>query len=144
MGVNDRVRHMDSMMIASNIRFVSRMELVYTCISKLAIYISKSCPELLEKNEGLLPYTGPDDYNRVFYHQRSTPMEDTIEKLLEDSDAFMDICGTSFEDAPQYQLFVRCLSEQAVIESGVRRMRRKEDGGYSGGNTNFLLLTPAS
>ena len=129
MGVNDRVRRMDSMMIASNIRFLSRMELIYTCISKLAIYISKSCPEMLEKNENLLPYTDPDDYNKVFYHQRSTSMEDKIEKLLKDSDALMDICGTSFKDVPQYQLFVRCLSEQAVIEDSVRRMRKKEDGG---------------
>lgn len=129
MGINDRVRRMDSMMIASNIRFLSRMELVYTCISRPAAYISKTHPELLKKNESLLPYTDPDDYNRVFYHQRSTGMEEKIKKLLKDSDALLGICGTSFEDVPQYQLFVRCLSEQTIAEDGVRRMRRKEDGG---------------
>lgn len=129
MGINDRVRRMDSMMIASNIRFLSRMELIYTCLSKLAIHISKSHPDLLEENKGFLPYTDPNDYNKVFYHQRSTSMEDKIEKLLKDSDALLEICGTSFEDALPYQLFVRCLSEQTIVEDGVRRMRKKEDGG---------------
>lgn len=100
MGINDRVRRMDSIMIASNIRFLSRMELVYTCISKLAIYISKSHPELLERNKCLLPYTDPNDYNKVFYHQRSTAMEDKIKKLLEDSDTLLGVCGMSRKKHP--------------------------------------------
>lgn len=115
MGINGRVRRMDSMMIASNIRFLSRMELIYTCISRLAIYISKSHPELFGENKVFLPYTDPNDYNKVFYHQRSSSMEDKIGKLLRDSDGLLDICGPSFEDIPQYQLFVRCLSEQTIL-----------------------------
>lgn len=37
MKLNGRIRRMDSMMIESNIRFLSRMELIYTCISKLVV-----------------------------------------------------------------------------------------------------------
>ena len=52
MGINGRVRRMDSMMIESNIRKLSRMELLYTCISKLVILINKkdtsSIPEQLK------------------------------------------------------------------------------------------------
>ena len=76
---------MDSMMIASNIRFLSRMALLCTCISKLSIYISKSHPDLLEEIRCLLQYTDPNDYNKVFYHPRSAAMEGKIRKLLEDS-----------------------------------------------------------
>lgn len=36
MNLSGRIKRMDSMMIESNIRFLSRMELIYTCISKLA------------------------------------------------------------------------------------------------------------
>lgn len=109
---------MDSMLIASNIHFLSRMELLYTCISKLSIYISKSHSNLLEENRCLLPYTDPNDYNKVFYHQRSTAMKNKIKKQLEDSDTLLGICGTNFEEVSQYQLFVRCLSEQTVVEDG--------------------------
>ena len=41
MGTNGHVRRMDSMMIESNIRKLSRMELLYTCISKLVMLINK-------------------------------------------------------------------------------------------------------
>lgn len=129
MGINDRVRRMDSMMIASNIRFLSRIELIYTCISKLVIYISKFQPELLDEN--LRQYADLNDYNRVFYHQRNSNMEDKTEKLLKDSDFLLAKCGARFENNEQYQLFIRCLSEQTIVEDGVRRMRKKEDGGLN-------------
>ena len=41
MGISGKVRRMDSMMIESNIRKLSRMELIYTCIAKLAMYVNK-------------------------------------------------------------------------------------------------------
>ncbi len=42
MKLNGRIRWMHSMMIESNIRFLSRMELIYTCISKLIVFITKN------------------------------------------------------------------------------------------------------
>jgi len=126
MGINGRIRRMDSMMIASNIRFLSRMELIYTCISKLVVYISQNQADLLI--EELKPYADPNDYNQVFYHQRSTTMEEKVGKLLRDSDSLLGICGTSFEDVTEYQLFTRCLSEQTIVADGARRLRTKEDG----------------
>lgn len=53
---------MDSMMIESNIRFLSRMELIYTCISKLAIYFDKNYPNKIP--DDLKHYTDSNDYNR--------------------------------------------------------------------------------
>ena len=44
MNLSGRIKRMDSMMIESNIRFLSRMELICTCISKLAIYFDKNYP----------------------------------------------------------------------------------------------------
>ena len=41
MGISGKVRRMDSMMIESNIRKLSRMELIYICIAKLAMYVNK-------------------------------------------------------------------------------------------------------
>ncbi|MBD5549115.1 MAG: transposase [Lachnospiraceae bacterium] len=41
MKLNGRVRRMDSIMIESNINFHSRIELIYTCISKLVVYLIK-------------------------------------------------------------------------------------------------------
>lgn len=37
-----RIKRMDSMMIAANIRKFSRSELFYTCLAKLVIYLHKN------------------------------------------------------------------------------------------------------
>lgn len=45
MKLNGRIRRMDSIMIESDICFLSRMELIYTCISKLVVYVTNNHPE---------------------------------------------------------------------------------------------------
>lgn len=126
MKLNGRIRRMDSMMIESNIRFLSRMELIYSCISKLVVFLMKNHPDKV--GESLKHYTDPNDYNHIFYHQRNDDMEAVIQTLLTDSDCLLDICKADFEEITQYQLFVRCLSDQTVVENKKRRLRTKEDG----------------
>lgn len=62
-GISGKIRRMDSVTIESNIRKLSRMELIYTCISKLTIPVNKvndsAQPEDLEY------YINPNDFNRV-------------------------------------------------------------------------------
>lgn len=126
MKLNGRVRRMDSMMIEANIRFLSRMELIYTCISKLVVFLTKNYPDKVV--ESLKHYADPNDYNRIFYHQRHDDMEAIIQTLLTDSDCLLEICKVDFENVTEYQLFVRCLSEQTVVENKKRRLKTQEDG----------------
>ena len=126
MNINGRIRRMDSIMIESNIRFLSRMELIYTCISKMVVYLSKKNPYLL--TEVLKPYTNPNDYNHTFYHQRNIDMDEKIQKLLDDSDSLLEICESNFEGIDEYELFIRCISEQTITVNNKRRLRTKEEG----------------
>lgn len=126
MNLSGRIKRMDSMMIESNIRFLSRMELIYTCISKLTIYFDKNYPNKIP--DDLKHYTDSNDYNRIFYHQLNDNMEQIIQALLSDSDKLLELCGTDYEEVTEYQLFLRCLSDQTVVENGKRRLRTKEDG----------------
>ncbi len=52
MKLNGRIRRMDSFMIESNIRFLSCMELIYTCISKLVVYLTIHKNYLLDSLPG--------------------------------------------------------------------------------------------
>ena len=126
MGINGRVRRMDSMMIESNIRKLSRMELIYTCIAKLAAYIEKTNDALLPDN--MKHYVEPNDFNKVIYHQRSTEAESRMQVLLADADKLLTLCGSDYENVTEYELFARCLLEQTVVENEKRRLRKKEDG----------------
>ena len=126
MKLNGRIRRMDSMMIESNIRFLSRMELIYTCMAKLIVYLLKNDADGVD--DKLKHYADSNDFNRVFYHQRNEDMQPTVQMLLEDSETLLEQCGDRFEDITEFQLFIRCLSEQTVVENDVRRLRTKEDG----------------
>lgn len=73
-------------------------------------------------------YSDPNDYNRIFYHQRNSNMEAIIQTLLTDSDDLLLLCKADFEGVTEYQLFAKCLSYQTVVENEKRRLRTKEDG----------------
>jgi hypothetical protein len=126
MNISGRVRRMDSMMIESNIRKLSRMELIYTCIAKLVSYLNEQQPAILP--EEMKHYADPNDFNRVIYHQRSTDTESRIQTLLNDSDKLIELCSSGFENVTEYELFIRCISEQTTIEGSKRRLLTREDG----------------
>ena len=92
----------------------------------MAIYFDKNYPNKIP--DDLKHYTDSNDYNRIFYHQLNDNMEQIIQALLSDSDKLLELCGTDYEEVTEYQLFLRCLSDQTVVENGKRRLRTKEDG----------------
>ena len=127
MGIDGRIRRMDSTMIEANIRKLSRMELIYTCIAKLVKYLEKSKVEF--DHEQLGHYLDPDDYNRFIYHSRSEDVNERMLTLLKDADTLFEICNGGYDDVTEYQLFARCMAEQTIPEAEGRRLRTKEDGG---------------
>ncbi len=131
MEINPRIKRMDSMMIAANIRKLSRAELLYTCVEKLVVYLHKNNPDALP--ESLEHYCDPNDYNRTFYHNHGSETDNQLKDILEDADKLLSVCGSDYDEVTEYQLLVRCLSEQTVVEKASRRLRTKEDGGFHSG-----------
>ena len=138
MGISGKVRRMDSMMIESNIRKLSRMELIYTCIAKLAMYVNKINVSALP--DDLKHYIDPNDFNKVIYHQRSTDTDERMKQFLTDADKLLALCESDYNDSTEYDLFVRCLSEQTIVENESRRLRMKEDGGMK----STMLQNPSA
>ena len=125
MKIDGRIRRMDSLLIEANIRKLSRVELLYRCISKLVTWLHRNGHDDLIR--GMEHYYDPNDFNIVIYHCRGNDVEGRMETLLKDSDSLLEKCGGQLQDVTEYQLFVRCLSEQTVSENGKRRMATKED-----------------
>ena len=112
MDINPRIKRMDSMMIAANIRKLSRIELLYTCVAKLVIYLHKNhCDNLIK---GMEHYCDPNDYNKIFYYSNDSDTVNQLDTILKDADSLLKSCGTDYDDITEYQLLVRCLSEQTV------------------------------
>ena len=83
-------------------------------------------------------YYDPDDYNKTFYYNTLNETGDQINTILHDADKLLSLCGAEYDDVTEYQLLVRCLSEQTVVEEASRRLRTKEDGAYSGKENHDL------
>ena len=125
MQIDSRIRRMDSMMIEANIRKLTRMELMYRCIAKLIVWLHQQ-----EHNDiisGMEHYYDPNDFNVVIYHCRGNDVQSRLKTMLDDADSLLERCGNKFQDVTEYQLFIRCLSEQTVVEDGSRRMQTGED-----------------
>ena len=136
MNIDGRIRRMDSLMVESNIRKLRRMELLYRYIAKLVIYLHNN-----GMDDRIFPmehYYDPNDFNQFIYHSRSTESDERIGILLKDANTLMSRCS-DLEDVTEYQLLIRCISEQTVVEDGNRRLRTKDDGFEGSG----MMQSPA-
>lgn len=125
MELDGKIRRMDSLMVEANIRKLSRMELLYRCVSKMVMYLSKNGME-----DRIFPmghYCESDDFNRFIYHSRSTDTDDRIAILLRDADTLLIRCK-DLSETTEYQLLVRCLDEQTVTRYNQRRLKTRADG----------------
>ena len=126
---------MDSMMTESNIRKLSRMELICTCIAKLARYIDDIDTDILP--DDLKHYIDPNDFNRVIYHQRSTDADNRMNQLLTDADKLLSVCEPEYQDSTEDEQnnhsdsrFIREHLEQMDVQDEKTVM--VADGAYSG------------
>lgn len=136
MRIDSSLKRMDSLMVASNIKRMGRLELLYTCVANLAKEMAKT----REIPEHLRHYTEADDRNRVIYHNHSEETSAKIEAVLKDAATLKELCEADYDDSSSYQLLLRVLKEQAVQrEDGTYRLRTKEDGGMDAA----ILQNPA-
>jgi hypothetical protein len=125
MGINIALKRMDSMMVASNIKKLSRLELLYTCVANFV--------KLLHKNDDDIPtgmehYCEADDYNKVIYHTRSMDISEKMEKVLCDASLLVKKYAGLYGESSEYQLLVRVIGEQTIEdENGSLVLKDKND-----------------
>ena len=100
MKLNTGMRRMDSLMVASNIKKMGRLELLYTCVSNLARLMKNLNDSALP--EGLLHYTDDDDHNKVLYHNRSEDTDSKTEQILKDAALIISACGSRYDEYRGY------------------------------------------
>ncbi len=125
MGIHIGLKRMDSMMVASNIKKLSRLELLYTCVANLV--------KLLQENKADIPggmehYCEADDCNKVIYHTRSMDISEKMEKVLVDASLLVKKYAGSYDGSSEYQLLVRVIGEQTIEdENGSLALKDKND-----------------
>jgi len=125
MKVDRSLKRMDSMMVASNIKKMSRLELLYTCVANFAAVVQRD----KKLPESLVHYTQDCDRNNTLCHNKSDETSDKIDIVLKDASCLMELCGSEYEGNHEYQTLTRALDEQAIKqEDGTYRLRQKGEG----------------
>ena len=136
-GISGTLKRMDSMMIAANIRNLSRLELLYRCVADVVNHVYKVCksngeavPKMLLK--GLEHYHQADDRNRVIYHNADN-WQQKIAPIIRDGNRLVKTLPKKYRNEA-YEHLVRAINEQTVIDkkTGKRRLKTKEDGKLTG------------
>lgn len=126
MKITSRMIRLDAWQLISNIKKLNRLELLYTCVSNLVIYMHRQGQD--ELLEGLEHYYDSSDYNKVITLSRNTDVAERIQKILMDADKLFVICNGDYDGVSEYQLLLRVLKEQTVRnEDGTLRLKTKED-----------------
>lgn len=139
MEITPNIQRMDSLMVAANIKNLSLLELFYTCVANLAKIMNQRGITLPEEQHH---YIEKDDYNCCIYHKRDQSDIERIIIAMHDAEKLIAICDVTgdFDDTSEYQLLIRLLKEQTVIDDdGTRRLRKKEEKE----NPSKVLLNPA-
>lgn len=132
MKIDHQLKRMDSLMVASNIKKMSRLELLYTCVANMVKQMIKNEKEIPEQ---LQHYAEENDRNQVIYHNHSEETDSKIDIVLKDARTLLELCGDTMDESSEYLLWVRVLREQATTD---------EDGNYhlkeSGSGMNGSIL----
>lgn len=119
MKISPNVKRMDSVMIASNCKKMSRLEIVYTCISNLTHLMQKEGKEGL-LTERLALYLKDEHKNQTLYYSKTGDLELNLTKALEDAQALAQVSADLYQDREAYQLLLRVLQEQAQYDEDGR------------------------
>lgn len=127
MGISLQNTRMDSTQIAANMAKMSRTALVYNINWRMlrAVVDADDSRKQAVIDAGLGHYLEAYDANRVLYHSQVSP-ESKQKTIAAESSTVLDLCTEAELNTDEGKLFLRVLSEQTVVENGIRKFIPKE------------------
>ena len=112
MNLNSNIRRMDSLMIASRCKRMSRLEIIYTVSANAVKLLHRLGQDSLIKPE-MLHYLNEDDCNQIIYHCKGEDITGRLKTVISDAmylSEFMNV--DAYQDFQEYKLLTRVLHEQ--------------------------------
>lgn len=119
LNISGRKKRMDSLMIESRGKYMTRLEIIHTTVAKaLHILDKEKIP-----NE-LLHYLEKDDTNKIIYHQKEEELEPRLQTAINDAfQAEKLLKENNLEETYEYRILARMIGDQTI--DGV--LKNKED-----------------
>lgn len=116
MDLHSNIKRMDSLMIASRCKRMSRLEIIYTTTANAIRLLHRLGNEELIPTQ-LLHYLDEDDYNQVIYYCKGDDVTSRLEKVIQEAASLKEIMSDeTWQGFQEYQLLIRVLMEQSKTD----------------------------
>ena len=111
--LNPSVKRMDSLMVSSSCKKMTRLEIIYTCVSNVIKRIKDidSNPKLHD----LVHYQNEEDKNTFIYHRKSEEISDRLQSVIDDGVLLINELNETYHDTEEYVLLKRVIQEQTEV-----------------------------
>ena len=126
MEISGLKKRMDSLMVSSSCKNMSRLKLIYTVVANMVKAIERTGElELLDK--GLRKYLNEDNKNNTIYRTASSDAPSKLEQVANDAVTLMEILGDAFAELKEHELLARVVAEQIErLEDGWKLRENKD------------------
>lgn len=111
MNIKGNVKRMDSLMISSHCKKLSRLQLFYTTIAALVKRIFKDNDKTLGDFSKFEHYLSKEDMNNTIYRCKSADVKSRLNKVAKDAVILRDKCA-HLKDTEEYKHLCRLIDEQ--------------------------------
>ena len=112
MNLHSNLKRMDSLMVATHSKKMSRLEIIYQVNSNAVRLLHEHGADELIAQE-LLHYMASDDMNKVIYHCKGEEAQPRLERALRETELLLQIMQEEqWHEYKAYQLLVRAAKEQ--------------------------------
>ncbi|MGF7430609.1 transposase [Thermoanaerobacterium thermosaccharolyticum] len=108
--INPSVKRMDSIMVSSSCKKMSRLEILYTCVANMVKAVYKTGEYQNLKN--MEHYLDEEDRNKTIYHRKNEEISKRLQEIIDDASILIKELGEAYFELPEYQLLQRVLKEQ--------------------------------
>jgi hypothetical protein len=118
-GIETTKKRMDSLMVATNCRKMSQLDLVYTCVEMLVKHAAKQGV----RAKGFEKYLNDKTRKETITKAKSENVEHRTNIAINDGFNLLKKWRDSFSDSEEFKALERCLQEQSKTENG-KKVRR--------------------
>lgn len=116
MNLHSNVKRMDSMMIASRCKRMSRLEIIYQTTANAVNLIHRLGHDELISSE-FHHYLDADDHNQMIHYCKTEDVSPRLEKVLQEAQAVKNLMSDEiWYSFSEYQLLLRVLKEQGSVD----------------------------
>ena len=116
MKIDKSISRMDSLMIESRCKSMTRLEIVHKCVSNMIRLMHRLGLDDQIPSD-MIHYLDDDDRNKVIYHARGDESKTRLATAISDAGRLRDILADDiWQDYSEYQLLIRVIREQAMLD----------------------------